>query len=183
MRRLFLFLFLFVSVSSFGQHCPWDCSGMILMKTDLKAGELQKLNPVLVDANKNIVVDTMYGTGLETYDTCRFMFYDGFKAYRTERTKVHYWYRYDTLYKFAKEYALVKFNFCRYERSGAMLYIRFNNSDDSGQQYGYIEVPHNNRIHLHDYNMQINRNEHDAIREAVQPAVLNITRKQWGLPD
>lgn len=165
------------------QHCPWDCSGIILVKTDLKIDELKKLNPVLVDANKNIVVDTMYGTGLETHDTCRFMFYDDFKAYRTERTKLHYWYRYDTLYRFASEYALVRVNYCHYQRSGAMLYIRFNNLKDSIQQYEYIEVPQGNRIHLHDYNMMINRKEHDAIRQAVQPFVLNVSRKQWGLPD
>lgn len=181
MKRLILFLLPAVSFSSFGQHCPWDCSGMMLMKSDLKAGELQKLNPVLVDAKKNIVVDTMYGTGLETYDSCRFMFYDDFMTYRTERTKVHYWYRYDTLYKFAKEYALIKFNFCRYKRLDTLLYVRFNNLNDSGQVYSYIEVPQEKRIHLHDYNMQINRNQHDAIREAVQPFVLNITRQQFGL--
>ncbi|HWR33689.1 MAG TPA: hypothetical protein VN451_09190, partial [Chitinophagaceae bacterium] len=156
---------------------------MILMKTDLKADELKKLNPVLVDENKNIMVDTMYGTGLETYDTCRFMFYEDFKAYRTEKTKVHYWYRYDTLYRFAKDYALVKFNFCRYKRSGAMLFVRFNSLKDSVTQYGYIEVPQNNRIHLHDFNMMINRKEHDTIRDSVQPFVLDISRRRWNLPD
>ncbi len=183
MKRLFLLLFSFVPISVFAQHCPWDCSGMILMKTNVSAAELKNLNPVLVDANKNIVVDTMYGTGLETYDTCRFMFYDDFKAYRTERTKIHYWYRFDTLYTFAKEYAVVRFNFCRYERSGAMLYVRFNSLKDSGDKYNYIEVSQNNRVHLHDHNMQINRKEHDVIREAVKPVVLNISRKQWELPD
>lgn len=165
------------------QHCPWDCSGIILVKTDLNADELKKLNPVLVDANKNIVVDTMYGTGLETYDTCQFMLYDDFKAYRTERTKIHYWYRYDTLYSFANEYAVVKFNFCRYERSGARLYVRYNNLEGSGDTYSYIEVPQEKRIHLHDYNRMINEHAHDAIRNSVQSFIQNISRKQWGLPD
>lgn len=64
-----------------------------------------------------------------------------------------------------------------------MLYIRFDKPKDSTGKYGYMEVSQNNRIHLHDYNMQINRNQHDAIREAVQPLALNISRKQFGLPD
>ncbi|MBI5858410.1 MAG: hypothetical protein HZB42_12270 [Sphingobacteriales bacterium] len=183
MRKLLFLLFLSFSFSSFAQHCPWDCSGMILIKTDATSSELKKLNAVLVDSNKNIIVDTMYGTGLETYDTCRFMLYDDFKAYRTERTELHYWYRYDTLYRFADSFALVRVNYCRYKRSGAMLYIRFNKLNDTAQRYEYIEVPQINRIHLHDYNMMINRKEHVAIREAVQPFVLHISRKQFGLTD
>lgn len=183
MKSLLLLLFVSISFFSSGQHCPWDCSGMILMKTDLKADELKKLNPVLVDVNKNIVIDTMYGTGLETYDTCRFMFYDDFRAYRTERTKLHYWYRYDTVYRFASGYALVRVNYCRYQRSEAMLYIRFNNPKDSNQQYEYIEVPPGNRIHLHNYSRMINEQAFNAIRDSVQSFVLNISRSQWGLPD
>lgn len=183
MKRLFLLLFSFVSISVFGQHCPWDCSGMIIMQTNVSAAELNKINPILVDANKNIVVDTMYGTGLETFDTCRFMFYDDFKAHRTEKTKIHYWYRFDTLYTFAEGYAVVRFNFCRYERSGAMLYVRFNNLKDSGDKYSYIEVSPEKRIHLHDYSRMINEHKHDAIKDSVQSFVLKISRSQWGFSD
>jgi hypothetical protein len=56
-------------------------------------------------------------------------------------------------------------NFYRYERSGAMLYVRFNDPKAQGDIYSYIEVPQEKRIHLHDYSRMINEYKHDAIRD------------------
>jgi len=183
MRRVFVALLIHLTITAPAQHCPWDCSGMILLKTNVSAAEFKKQKPVLVDADKNVIADTVYGTGLETYDTCRFMFYKDFKSYRTERTKIHYWYRYDTLYRFAEEYAVVRFNFCRFKMPEGRLYIRVENTMDTARPYSYVEVPPGKRIHLHDYSRMINEKAHQSIRDSIQPFVLDLSRRQWGLPE
>jgi len=86
---------------------------------------------VLADGGQNVVVDTIYGTGLATYDTCRFLPYEDFLKYRIEKINLHYWYGYDTVYHFAKGHFIVRYNFCRFNRDGRSdLFIRFN--DPSG---------------------------------------------------
>lgn len=176
MKRLIFLCLLAGSFSASGQHCPWDCSGMILFKTDIPDTAFNKLNPVLVDENKNSITDTMYGTGLDTYDACRFLLYSDFKAYRTAKIKLHHWYQYDTLYNFANGYYVVKFNYCRFKRTGKSLYVRLNTSNVQQPEYHYIEVLPVNRIHLHDYSQLINHHDHEAILREIQPFILSITR-------
>jgi len=49
-KQLLLLLLVANSFKSQAQYCPWDCSGMIKLKTPVGAKELvYKLNPALVD--------------------------------------------------------------------------------------------------------------------------------------
>lgn len=171
-----------MSKTAISQHCPWDCSGMILLKTDISKEEFTKLNPVLVDAHKQLIVDTVYGTGLATYDSCRFLYYDDFVQYRTGRIKLHHWYRYDTAYYFARGHYLVRFNYCRYARGADTgLYIRYD--DPVLHEPKYIEVPADRRIHLHIFYRQIyNRLPLDKI-ESMPALIMQVNRKEWNLPD
>ncbi|MBM3415968.1 MAG: hypothetical protein FJY20_05885 [Bacteroidetes bacterium] len=41
------------------QHCPWVCSGMILLKTDVTAAEFRQLNPVLADKKNRLLIPYM----------------------------------------------------------------------------------------------------------------------------
>src|SRR6476620_4865408 len=96
--QLFIFVLLLSNNFLFAQHCPWDCTGMILLHTNLPKENLYKLDPVLTDENKNEIYDTVYGTGKDTWDECKFLSYDDFTAYRTGRIAVHHFYEYDTFY-------------------------------------------------------------------------------------
>jgi hypothetical protein len=155
---------------------------MILLKTDVTASEFKKLNPVLVDGNKKIVIDTIYGTGKETQDTCWFLGYDDFMKYRTERTRVHYWYGYDTMFHFARGYYLIHYNYCRYKWDGRRdLFIRFNDPSAADTIHHYIEIPTDRRIQLHDYNSEINGRHTAEIVSAVQPNILEVSRRDWKL--
>lgn len=163
------------------QHCPWDCSGLLMLKTDVSREEMKKLDPVLVDVNKKPIVDTLYGSGTDTYDLCRFLYYDDFLQFRISRIKVHHWYMYDTVYHFAKNHYLVRFNYCRYQSDGPTgLFIRYN--DPAAQvDYKFIEIPSSRRIHLHNYSRQINNKQTDAIVESIGPFILTINRKEFGM--
>jgi len=155
---------------------------MILLKTAVTAAEFRQLNPVLVDKNREIIVDTIYGTGLETYDSCRFMHYDDFMQYRTERIKLHHWYNYDTMYYFAKDHYPVKYNYCRFKYNGNNdLFLRFN--DPVTKVYGYIAIPVNCRIHLHDFGDGIRKRRPLAEITSMHALVMEVSRSEWKLPD
>ena len=182
MRRIPVFFLFFFSLQSYSQHCPWDCSGMLLLKTEITATEFSSLYPVLVDKEKHIVVDTVYGTGKDSYDTCRVLFYDDFIKYRTGRIKTHYWYGYDTAYHFAKDLYLVRYNYCKFNRDGGdELFIRYNDPSGLPGTFRYIPVPAESGIHLHDHRLQMNRREYNGIIEKVQPQIIRAGRKDWGL--
>lgn len=182
MRKLAFIVLLFLSGQAAAQHCPWDCSGMILLKTDLTGDEFKRLSPVLVDNNEQVVVDTIYGTGLETNDSCRFLSYADFVNYRTDKIKLHHWYGFDTLYYFAKGQYLVRYNFCKYKKEGNNdLFIRF--TDPVTREDHYIDIPIGRRIHLHDLNREIRERKTLEEIPSLQGLVLELSRKEWGLPD
>src|SRR5262245_44608671 len=91
----------FIFTKGLAQHCPWDCSGMIIVETPVAKGMIYKLEPVLVDEEKNVIVDTIYGTDKPTYDRCDLLFYDDFTKQRTKKITIHHSYEYDTFYHFA----------------------------------------------------------------------------------
>lgn len=152
------------------------------MKTNVPVLVINNLNPVLVDTDKKIVIDTLYGTGKNTYDTCTFLYYDDFIKYRTERIQLHYWYAYDTLLSFAANHYLVHYNFCKFkwDQQGS-LFIRWNDPESKTTAYRYIEIPASSRIHLHDYNNEIRNRDKNAILKAIAPFILSIRREEWGL--
>ena len=88
MYRIFVLFLLLITTTGRAQHCPWDCGGLLLLKTGISPGNFYKLSPVLVDENKNLIVDSIYGTGKESYDTCKFLSYEDFLRYRTQRTSI-----------------------------------------------------------------------------------------------
>jgi hypothetical protein len=180
MRRYLIILMVLVSTVSRAQHCPWDCSGMILVKTDVSRENVYKLSPVIVDENKKIIVDTIYGTGKDTYDSCKLLYYDDFLAYRIQRTALHYWYGYDTMYHFAEGYYVIKINYCGFSKKN--VFLRLNNPSSNGTLYNYIEIPASAFIHLHDYNMEIRGGKSETIREGVKGAIINMNCEKWMLP-
>lgn len=166
---------------SFSQHCPWDCSGMILLQTNIPKEKLYKLQPVLVDENKNEITDTVYGTGKDTYDKCEFLSYEDFTAYRTKKIAIHYWYGYDTFYHFTKGGYIVKYNFCKYE--GKKLYLRFRNTKSVTSGYQYIEIPGDKRMHLHNYNRELTGRETGQLQKMTKPFIRTVNCTQLGFPD
>ncbi len=173
MKKIFLLCVLFSQ--SFllpAQHCPWDCSGMILLQTNVPKAILYKLHPVLVEENKKEITDTIYGTGKDTYDPCVFLSYDDFRVYRIKRMQVHDSYKYDTVYYFAKGLYMVKYNYCEYNERN--LYLRFVDAHASVLTYHYIEIPDSLRIHLHDYNTELREGKKDEMSKQVTPFILTL---------
>lgn len=182
MRYILLFFLLIISIALSAQHCPWDCDGMILIKTDASKEEMRKLDPVLVDVNKQLILDT--SKGADIYDLCRILYYDDFLKIRIDGMGENdpNSYRYDTAYHFAKNHYLVKFNYCTYSRDDEPtdLFVRYNDAA-STSGYSYILVPPSRRIDLHQYNRAINTGATEVILKSVQPFILTIGRKQFGL--
>lgn len=180
--KYLLFILFFSPLLLKAQHCPWDCSGMILLDTRLSGAEFEKLEPVLVDRDKKIVIDTVYGTGVDSFDSCYFLSYADFTSYRTKRIQLHYWYKYDTLYHFAAHFYLVRYNYCRFGKEGNTdLMIRFRDPDSG--TYRYIDIPVGRRIHLHNYNMEIRKGLGFDDIPSLEARVLRVDRKEWNLPD
>ena len=150
---------------------------MIIFKTSLPKGKVYGLEPVLVDERKMVITDTMYGTGLPTYDKCEFLYYKDFRSYRKKKIKLHHWYQYDTLYHFKEGSYIVKFSFCKYR--DAELYLRFIDPYSRATTYHYIKIPVNFRIHLHDYSSQLFERRSDEIKNAVRNSVLVMDCEKW----
>ncbi len=183
MKLTGLSILIFLSVSAGAQHCPWDCAGMILIKTDAPARELYMMELILVEdstrifKNNSIVVDTNYGAG--SYDTCYLKSYGDFMSYRIAKIRKYHGYAYDTVFRFAEGYFLIKFNWCKYK--GKKLYIHFYDRHTRGQTDRYIEIPKENRIHLHDHSSEINAGKSKEILEAIKNKILYISCIGWTL--
>jgi len=177
MRAALVFMLLIFSQLTNAQHCPWDCSGMIQIHTNTAKETVYKMNPVLVDANKNIITDTMFGTGLDTYDRCDFLYFDDFVDNRAKKIGVHHWYQYDTVYHFAEGNYLVKYNYCKYQ--GQKLYLRF--TDLYSKKYHYMEIPQSRRIHIHDYSHQLQEGDNAIIRKKIKNFIILMDCIKWSL--
>jgi hypothetical protein len=171
--RIFITLsILMVSVKCMAQHCPWDCAGMIVLQIDVPK-KIEHLGLTLVDENRREITDTIYGTGKDTYDECVFLSYDSFTKRRTEKINLHHWYRYDTIYKFAKGNYIVKYNYCKYRER--KLYIRYVDQYMRSLVYHYIEIPIDKRIHLHDYSDELHDGKVEEMREKTKNNVIVLT--------
>jgi hypothetical protein len=179
MQKLFLIFIIAFSIKASAQHCPWDCTGLILIQTDMDPREFGKMNMTLVDSSKKVMVDTLFGTGRPTYDTCRLMQYDDFMNYRIQRIQLHYWYQYDTVYKFAKGLYLARFNYCQYKNSP--LYLNWSDVNGKSGTNHYFEISPANRIHLHDFSRQLNNRDYDQIRREINPKIIRIRQRDLKL--
>jgi hypothetical protein len=179
MRWRLLFLLWITTATANAQHCPWDCSGLLLVKTEVPRENIYKLFPVLVNEKKEVIIDTIYGTGKPTYDTCNLLYYDDFLVNRIKRIQLHNWYAHDTVYHFANGYYVIKVNFCKYKNK--KLFLRLTGGDSSGFLYKYVEVAGAALIHLHDYSLEINGRKTGAIREAAKGAIVEMTCEKWML--
>jgi len=155
------------------QHCPWDCIGLIQLSIEAPKTQIEKMNLVLVDEDKHEIIDTLFGTGKNTYDTCNVLLYDDFLLYRTQRIAIHHVYSYDTVYYFAKGKYLARYNFCKYENK--RIYLRFSDRYSRDLKYHYIEIPDSNRVHLHQYNGYLKYNRTVTLKEILNPYVFNVT--------
>jgi hypothetical protein len=180
MKRMLLSVFIsLLCHKNFAQHCPWDCSGMLLVNTSVSKVTIYKLKPVLVDEAKRPIVDTLYGTDKPTYDRCNLLFYDDFTKQRSEKIAVHHFYEYDTFYHFATGNYIVKYNFCEYQDK--KLYLRYSDPYSSSDVYHYIEIPQNIRIHLHDYNNQLRERKTEEIKNDLKTSILIMDCDKWKL--
>ncbi len=134
---------------------------------------------MLVDENKKEIIDTVYGTGLDTHDNCEFLSYEDFTAQRTKKIALHHWYAYDTFYHFTAGRYLVKYNYCKYREK--KLYMRFEGPHTRGVTYRYIEIPANNRMHLHNYNNALRERKTKELQKLTQPFVLKVSCEDWKL--
>ncbi len=179
MRCVFLSMILILTVAAKAQHCPWDCSGLVLLKTEVAKEEIYKMKPVLVDENKNLIVDTTFGTGKPMYDTCSFLYYDDFLTSRTEKVQLHHWYRYDTVFHFAAGYFVARANYC--DSWNKKLYLRFTEPQSNDMKYSYVEIPASSLIHLHQYSREIQDNKMKKILEAVKEVIIEMSCEKWKL--
>jgi hypothetical protein len=178
-RALLFFSGGFLFLAGFSQRCPWDCAGMVVVETAVAKGMVYKMDPVLVDEDKKVIVDTMYGTDKPTYDRCEFLFYDDFTKERTKKIAIHHWYENDTFYHFAAGRYIVKYNFCEYQ--DRKLYLRYSEPPAKSKIYHYIEIPARSRIHLHDYNSQLRERKTEEIKNDLKDFVLVLTCQEWNL--
>lgn len=178
MRYLFSIFFLFFINRATAQHCPWDCSGMLLIKTDATREEMMRLDLTVVDMNKNPIIEKQYSKNKNNDEPCRFLYYDDFLASRISQIKTDSWNKYDTAYHFAKEHYVVRINYCNNNKNE--LFVRYvDSSSTSG--YKYIEIPYSRRIHLHDYNNEIRNRQTALLLQMLEPFILPISRKEFGL--
>jgi len=179
MKQVFFFIAYCIlpAVNCFAQHCPWDCAGMILIETPVPKEQINSLSPLLVDEYRKTMTDTVYGTGLDTYDACEFLFSDDFTECRKKKTELHQFYNYDTAYYFTQNKFVVKYNYCNYKDK--KLFIRFMDPYRRDLHYHYIEVPENKRIHLHDYNEQIKNRSYHGMDTLIQPYVMKLSCIDW----
>jgi hypothetical protein len=161
------------------QHCPWDCSGMIIIETPVPKEKIYALKPVLVDEERNVIIDTIYGTDEPTYDRCDLMFYDDFVKDRTGKIAIHPFYEYDTFYHFASGEYVVKYNYCKYREE--KLYLQYSDPYAKSTLYHYIEIPNGIRIHLHDYNNQLRERKTEEIKADLKNSVLILNCNEWNL--
>lgn len=179
MKNILLATFMLLSLNSFAQHCPWDCAGFLMIKTDATPAEMSMLKAALVDSKKQLVIDTLYGTGKETIDTTNIMEWDEFEKYRKEKTKIHNWYNHDTMLSFAKGYYVVRYNYCKFDNANPQdLSIRYIGPGHG--HYHFMPVAADKRIHLHDYNSLISKKEKEEILKALESKIINVSRAQWG---
>lgn len=180
MKKLLpVILALTVSVSTYSQHCPWDCTGLIMIQTPLSAENFYKLSAMLVDENRKPVVDTIYGTGKGTHDVCKFLLYEDFTQMRKAKISNSNWYAYDTVYLFAAGNYIVKFNYCKYNNK--KLYLQFLDPYTRGLRYHYIQIPQDKRIHLHNYSEELFGKKVEQLKKAADAFVLKVNCGQWGL--
>lgn len=152
---------------------------MIILQTDIPKSKVYRMKPVLIDENNRVITDTVYGTGLPTYDRCNFLEGKDFTAYRKKRIAIHRFYQYDTLYHFAEGKYVVKYNFCMY--SGRNLYLRFNDPNSKKLKYIYIDIPASNRIHLHEYNNELREQKTEILKQKLKPFELVMPCAKWEL--
>jgi hypothetical protein len=174
MRFIFIILFACIISPCLAQHCPWDCSGIIIFETSLDTSAVYAVDPVLVDENKRPVTDTIFGTGREneTNDLCRFLYYDDFFKQRKAKIKTHYWYAYDTVYGFAKGNYIVKYNYCKYRDK--KLYLRYRDIHTRDLRYHYVEINPGLRIHLHNYDSLLHDGNTEALKKELAPFVMQV---------
>ncbi len=171
-KLLFLTTYsLLLTTYSHAQHCPWDCSGMIVVETNVTREKIAELRPILVAENdKSICKDT--------YDECELLYYDDFTEKRKSKVTEHPFYRYDTAYIFAQGKYIVKYNYCDFRGT---LYLRYVNPYRRDLHYEMIEVPENKRIHLHDYNNLIRERNCAGMDTLLQPYILQLNCIDLGL--
>ena len=179
MKNAICILALLYSSAVFAQHCPWDCAGMIMIQSPVSKDNFYKFSVVLVDSDKKEITDTIFGTGKGTWDDCRFVSYEDFTAMRKKKIRIHSWYAYDTVYAFSAGNFIVKFNYCKYQDK--KLYIRFVDRYTRGLTFHYIEVPLNRRLHLHNYNNELQQRKTQRLKELTQPLVMKISCEDLGL--
>ena len=173
-------IFAFILVSpAFAQHCPWDCSSMVVIQTTVSKDNFYKFGAVLVDEEQKEVVDNLFGTGEDIYDNFKFLSYYDFTAFRKKKISVHHWCAYDTVYRFARGYYIVKFNYCKYKDK--KLYIRFVHRYTRGLTFHYIEVPPRKRLHLHNYNDALRNGASKQLKKQIQPLIVNVSCDAWRL--
>ncbi len=172
MRSFFALLFACMFLPGLAQHCPWDCSGMILFKTTLPKKAVYAMGPVLVDENKHVITDSFAGAALDSGFESNFLYYNDFLSIRKEQFKTFYGYQYDTVYGFAEGQYLVRFNFCKYQ--DRKLYLRYKDMHTRDLEYHYIEIYASQRIHLHDYNDLLLKQDNGALKKELEHFVMEI---------
>jgi hypothetical protein len=176
MRIFLIIVFIAATLPGIAQHCPWDCSGMVLVETNLAPKQMEQAHLMVTGENKKPVIDTFSNEGKPFYDTCRLYPYAEFLKKRKEQLKTYRWYQYDTVYHFAENKYLVRFNLCRFY--GKKLFLSFQHPYTRNLQIIYIEIPDNKRISLHAISDKLYKRDYEAISKEIAPMIMRLDCKE-----
>lgn len=176
MRKLLILLTFLLPAATNAQHCPWDCSGLVVVETNIPGATLKQMGFVLVDEHKKIITTSRTGDGKPFMDTSLLESYDEFVNKRKAGLNDYRWYQYDTAYHFAEGKYLLHFNHCDgYKKKR---YLRYQRAGAAGIKFLYIEVPDDKRISLHDFSDELYDRKYKEISEKIKSNILFIDCKK-----
>lgn len=140
MRFILSFLFIMMTTGLAAQHCPWDCSGLVILDWP-ENRKFSDYDVSLVDSQRKVVTNT------NVYETTAsgFLPYEELKEQLTEKISKHSWYEYDTALHFAKGSPVTLYNYCEYQQD---LFVEVKSKKDPGSKH-YFPLNNDQKFHLH----------------------------------
>src|SRR5688572_18135654 len=135
------FLFFSIGTAS-AQHCPWDCSGIVILDwpADKKFNNYQVR---LVDSSYKVVFNHNVYEKTES----QFSIYEELKKQLNLKISKYSWYEYDTVLNFAAGSPVALYNFCDYH--GEDLFIEVKSKKGPSNK-NYFKLNEDQKFHLHE---------------------------------
>jgi hypothetical protein len=143
MRITILITLLFITKLLAAQHCPWDCSGIVIL--DWPANKsFPSYTVSLVDKNHEVVSNHNVYESPES----KFQLYGDLKKELSSKIPQNHWYENDTVFHFAEGSPVTLYNYCDY-RGDLFVEVRFNTTS----QKWYFKLNEDQKFHLHNMDL------------------------------